>query len=224
MVSYRYLGYGTTNSQGVAKLDHDANGYEISHSYTGTGVGKVDVVASLDSSITSSSVVSNTYEVLDATFYDTASNHITKWWATGTLAIDVQTDGILVTNENASSYILDHTYLTDNFPSSWSEREQAVTCHTVPFAVEFDLVSASDLSATGLYVGTPSANMHTYFSNLNISTGKVKLEITGSQVKIKVNGEDKTPYTLNVTGDVRFGFRINGGASFKYNNFVIYPI
>ena len=42
--TYNYLGYGVTDENGIAKLDHDANGDSISHSYTGTGAGKIDVV------------------------------------------------------------------------------------------------------------------------------------------------------------------------------------
>ena len=48
MVNYRYLGYGITNEQGIAHLDHDANGDPITHSYTGTGAGELDIIASLD--------------------------------------------------------------------------------------------------------------------------------------------------------------------------------
>ena len=66
MTVYKYLGYGVTNENGVAKLDHDANGDEIQHSYTGVGAGEVDVVASLDNPVSSGSIVSETYSVIDA--------------------------------------------------------------------------------------------------------------------------------------------------------------
>ena len=67
MANYRYLGYGITNEQGIATLDHDANGDPITHSYTGTGAGEIDIVASLDdtSKISDSSIQSETYGVLD---------------------------------------------------------------------------------------------------------------------------------------------------------------
>ena len=67
---YRYLGYGTTDSTGTAKLDHDANGDAIEHSYTGVGAGEIDVVASLDNPIASGSIVSETYSVLDCLVKD----------------------------------------------------------------------------------------------------------------------------------------------------------
>lgn len=71
--TYRYLGYGVTNNNGVAKLDHDANGDPITHSYTGSGAGKVDIVASLDDNthISESSIQSEIFEVEDCKFLDT---------------------------------------------------------------------------------------------------------------------------------------------------------
>ena len=81
--TYRYLGYGVTNNKGVAKLDHDAQGNPITHSYTGTGAGKVDIVASLDDSshISESSIQSEIYELMDCYKMDigTTSNHSDIW-------------------------------------------------------------------------------------------------------------------------------------------------
>lgn len=74
MVNYIYLGYGVTDSNGVAKLDHDANGDPISYSYTGTGAGEIDIVASLDNPIGEGSIQSEIYEVIDALFYDSATS------------------------------------------------------------------------------------------------------------------------------------------------------
>ena len=47
-MSYRYLGYGITDSNGEAKLEYDENGNHLDHSITGTGAGELDIVASLD--------------------------------------------------------------------------------------------------------------------------------------------------------------------------------
>jgi hypothetical protein len=61
MVTYVPIGYGVTDENGIAKLDHDMNGNELSHSYTGVGAGEIDVVASLDEDIDESSVQSEPY-------------------------------------------------------------------------------------------------------------------------------------------------------------------
>ena len=58
MSSYRYLGYGITNENGVAQLKYDENGDELEHSYTGVGAGEIDVLASLDYPVSSGSIVS----------------------------------------------------------------------------------------------------------------------------------------------------------------------
>ena len=81
---YKYLGYGVTDSNGVAKLDHDAEGQELQHSYTGVGAGEVDVVASLDNPVSSGSIVSGTLSVWDVIKYDDAtinSHDDTLWQA-----------------------------------------------------------------------------------------------------------------------------------------------
>ena len=94
MTTYTYLGYGTTDSNGVAKLDHDANGDAIDHSYTGTGAGEIDVVASVDKPIASGSVVSTTYEVLDAIFYITGTTDTGNWqYNTSNTSLSYSDDG-----------------------------------------------------------------------------------------------------------------------------------
>ena len=64
MTTYRFIGTGVTDSSGVARLTKDPNGRTI-NGYTGSGVGEVDFAARLDNPISSGSIVSETYEVLD---------------------------------------------------------------------------------------------------------------------------------------------------------------
>lgn len=77
---YKYLGYGVTDSNGVAKLDHDAEGQELQHSYTGVGAGEIDVVASLDNPVESGSIVSETLSVMDTLLYDTGTDPSHNIW------------------------------------------------------------------------------------------------------------------------------------------------
>lgn len=78
MTSYRYLGYGVTDSNGVAHLDHDPSGNPI-NGYIGTGAGEIDVIASTDNPISSSSIVSGTLNVWDTLFYDNGGTSVDKW-------------------------------------------------------------------------------------------------------------------------------------------------
>lgn len=61
MVSYRLIGTGTTNAQGIARC---------SNNYVGTGKGEVDIVASTDNPIVEGSLVSETYELIDCMVFD----------------------------------------------------------------------------------------------------------------------------------------------------------
>lgn len=110
--NYVFLGSGTTDSNGVAKLDHDANGDPISHSYTGSGVGEVDVVASLDDpdSISDSSLQSEIYGVLDCIFMDYKSdgthntdyyksNNATVTSSDGEITVYATTTGVYISNQ-----------------------------------------------------------------------------------------------------------------------------
>ena len=70
MTSYRYLGYGVTDSNGVAHLKKNAKDQDID-GYTGVGAGEIDIIASLDNPIVDGSIVSETYSIIDASFIDT---------------------------------------------------------------------------------------------------------------------------------------------------------
>lgn len=74
---YRYLGYGETDENGRAKLDHAPDGTSLEHSYTGVGRGKVDVVASLKENIEEWVFQSETSSIWDtiAYFDGTVNNH-----------------------------------------------------------------------------------------------------------------------------------------------------
>ena len=84
MTVYKYLGWGKTDENGVAKLDHDANGDPLTHSYTGVGAGEIDVVASLDNPVSSGSIVSETFSVMDTLLYDTGTDPSHNIWTGST--------------------------------------------------------------------------------------------------------------------------------------------
>lgn len=78
-VNYRYIGKGTTDSNGVAHISKDANGDPIDPAgYTGVGAGLIDVVASTDDPDHISGMsLQETYEVLDCLYIDkcTSDDH-----------------------------------------------------------------------------------------------------------------------------------------------------
>jgi hypothetical protein len=143
-MAYRYLGYGITNEQGIATLDHDANGDLITHSYTGTGAGEIDIVASLDDNthISERSIQSRTYPVWDTLCYDIATTgKKSSAWS--------NPDGIsIVTND-------DGTTLSDvaNYYSSTNTM-------TGDFRLEFEIKTTGGVGRFGVYTSNLSKSSH----------------------------------------------------------------
>lgn len=100
MATYRFIGHGITNNNGIATLDYDADGNPLQNSgLVGTGVGEVDVVASLDdpNSISDSSLQSEIYPLWDTILYDigTSTQHTDNLW--------VLSNGATISRENGYS-------------------------------------------------------------------------------------------------------------------------
>ena len=209
-MSYRYLGYGITDSNGEAKLEYDENGNHLDHSITGTGAGELDIVASLDKPIGSGSIVSETYEIIDATYYDDGvTSPKTKTWYNQDNAFSVSIDdtGTLLSCSASSlkSFFADGT--------NWSSSSK----FTAPLCVEVDIesVTGSDVVLAIL------SNVNPTISLTGRST--VKMIWDGSKVEKYIDGV-LTGTTQNVTQTpVAIGFRMTTG-SVKYKNFKIYPI
>ena len=216
-VNYVYLGYGTTDENGECKLDHDANGNPISHSYTGTGAGKVDIVASLDSEIDESSLVSETYELIDAIFYDKAvTGHKNTNW-------------LNVSNSFLETIEDDGTILAYNRTSGWATiYANSNSASTFPFSigsvVEFDVVSCTNEMRLQFYDGTTGRLQITLPTNA--TNYHVKIEIGETTITQTVNGVTTTASTSTyINNDFQVNFATNtSGASLKFKNFMVYSI
>ena len=204
MVSYRYLGYGTTDSNGIAKLDHDANGNAISHSYTGIGAGKIDIVASLDSTITSNSIVSDVMSFLDAKYICSANNLNVSSNATSTHTDEVYA----ITLVNPSTY--GFVYLSKNTNSSnwiYIERDNVV---------EFEVLS---------YTGSNVLRFDGSNSNDAIytidRTGKYRIVYNGTSAEVYIDDVFITSVnTSNETKQPRW--RVNANSTITLKNILYY--
>lgn len=218
-VNYVYLGYGTTDENGECKLDHDANGDSISHSYTGTGAGKIDVVASLDSpsSISDSSLVSETFVVYDCILYDNAtiSSHNDSMWSVETgLQLSRYTDYsevAEVSTANANMYC--------TIPSE---------C-----VVELDLKQIGGTNGNFWLNLKTTSNAYKSGTNLNNVGGSVetwthlKLEFeNGVCTYTNMNNNQSTTFNTGIT-DANMRFALNTGnniTAHQFKNFKVYPI
>ena len=217
MVQYRYLGYGVTNEDGIAKLDHDAQGNQLSHSYTGTGAGKVDIVASLDDEIDDSSLVSETYELYDTLFYDggvTGNSNLSQWIYPSSISASVGSDGTTITSSSSSTQ-----YFTANTGSTGDSND-----FYAPFCFEFDIVSTN--GDVGLIVWASGQNANKSFASFNLtSNNHIRIEVHETQVRYFCDGVELTPLSITTTLPLRLGFTLyNSSSVIKFKNVKIYPI
>lgn len=204
-MALRYIGSATTNANGVATL---------SDGYTGTGAGKVDLVASVD--VDGSSVVSTPYEVTDCTFLDiaTTGKKNSNWTNAGNrLQITTGDDGTLLA-KNGSGWNIYYCNGTDS---------------TYPFSktacIECDIVSCTNEVRLQVYGGTGTQRFQITLPT-NATNYHVKIEIGETNLIATVNGVTET-YTRStyVSDNFQVDFATNvDGASVKYKNFCIYPI
>jgi len=216
--NYRYLGYGVTDENGIAHLDHDANGNPIDHSYTGTGAGEIDVVASLDDNthISDSSIQSETFVVLDTLFYDEAtSNAKNQYWFSNRWD-NISVSDIGTTIEELSSASINYYISNVANSSTWGDRKLFNT----NICVEFEVIEYN----TGLKFIIHESD--TNYKQLPLNSGSVKLEITNTNIKSTING-NVTNTPCDFTNQVRLGFQTFNDSDLgkiTFKDFKVYQI
>lgn len=216
-IVYRYLGYGVTDTNGVAHLDHDPNGNPISHSYTSAGVGEVDIIASLDNPIVEDSIVSDQKSIFDALFYDEATS-----------------------NAKANQYsdvTVNRSYSNDGTTLSYTADEGTRYCNTVIGAtrnwfdankkyqieMDFSFTRSATNCACGIGFGSNAYNLHNLFGGGLSGSGHLKVTTDGNSYQIYLNDTPKgTPITI--TGVSGFYFTIYRTASLTFKNLKIWQI
>ena len=194
------LGTGTT----------DANG-NVTVTYTGSGAGKVQLMAECGT------IQSETYSLYDVLFKDIGTeDDYTAWTSLINMDIERTTESLLTPTDPTVSSA---TYLT-------------ISDYTVPFTIELDFcmnfTSNAGSNVLSIRQGT-SSKAGVSPNALGLVSGKyshVILTITDEELKINVDGTDKTP--ISHDGEFnRFYIWQTGNLawqSIKYRNFIIYPI
>lgn len=196
----RYLGYGYTNAQGIAKLEYDENGDPLTHSYTGVGAGKINIVAE------SGTLQSEQYELLDALFYDEGiqSSYNQNWTNyNNVLTISRDTSGTLMKNEtegNGGYYIALSSF---TFPS---------------FAVEFNILTIEN----NCYISYDGITSRVRFDTKATAGDNVRLEYDNGTNNLYVNDELVDTSTTSTLRQV--AFLVYSNAQLKYKEFKVYPI
>lgn len=194
------LGTATTDSNGVAVL---------SDGYTGTGAGKVDIIA--ETTVDGSTVQSEPYELWDTLVYDSGvtGRDTTKWSSSGSPSINTNDTGTTLSATSSSIYT-SNTTLTGDFEAT---------------------IYVSDI-VRGVRVGLNTSNGSTRSTIYN--TGYVKIQRISNVPKIyfSSNSTDwtETTYDLNTltSADCNFFFFLytssGNEVAIKFKDLKIYSI
>jgi len=205
-LSYEIKHGSTTIDSGTDTTD--SNG-EITISYTGTAAGKIDVVVSYGS------LLQETYELIDAMFYDKAVEGAknSNWIAYRVTATTDSNGTVLTRGSGTGSY---KCYVAD----STSGEE-----FTGSYNIEFDIVSAQSGNCRILIDdGTNNAEFTLTSSYAPIGS-HVRLEITPTEQKLIVNDEEKTSTSITYTGNQSIRFYIPySNSTIGYKDFKVYLV
>ena len=217
MVRYRCVGWGTTNSSGVATLDYDADGNPLLTSgYKGQGEGLVNFVASAEnpSAINSSSDVSSTYEVIDALFFDEATDNTKASqysFPSGVTPSYDETNGTTISYASTGN-----KYVSFKINNSTTWRDE-----NTDYCIEFDVIftTANEFFRMG--------GQNIKFSNLNGSSsgsGSVKFVTDGNTLTPYWNGTAITSQEKTMSSNAEAQLGLFGTTSMTFKNIKIYPI
>ena len=220
-VTYIYKGYGITDETGKAKLEYDSSGTPLTHSYTGTGAGEVDIVASLDSTIGDSSIVSEIYSIIDALLFDHCTSEISGRWYNyqNILSVSYDANGMTITKTEQDT---NTRFLYYNDPTISTTKIGGYNTITTPMAIEFDC-SAMTGSIQLVFVDNASTPNQRFIGIT--TTGHYKIVLDGSTLKVYCDNT-QIGNSLALTGtntQFRFGFDAPD-ESITIKDIVIYPI
>ena len=212
---YKYLGYGVTDSNGVAKLDHDAEGQELQHSYTGVGAGEIDVIASLDNPIDEGSIVSETLPVYDAWMRDggvTGDVNNDDWFVQTGGSRTVGSDGTVFSGDTANLYAWINKHGTTH--SGIAD----IAEYSGDYGIELTVVEINGSARCSIYEAYPSSKR----VDIPLSVGKWRITRINNVVTAYKDGV-LTPITsLNLNAPQRIGIIALQGDSVKIKDVAVY--
>lgn len=208
MVSYRLIGSGVTDSNGVA-----------SYTYTGQGSGEVDLIASTSNPITDGSLVSETYELLDCLIYDDCTSETSGRWYNYNNILSVQygTDGVTFTKSEENTT---QRYIYYNDSTISTVKIGGYNTITTPSTIEFNVSAITDT----IQLVFVDSNNNQRFIEIS-SIGLYKLVMNGSTLVIYKDGQQQgSSYVLDgANTQFRFGFNAQN-ESITFKDLAIYPI
>ena len=214
-VNYRYIGKGTTDSNGVAHISEDANGDPISPpGDVGVGAGLIDVVASKDDPDHISGMsLQETYELMDAIFYDNGASDNSSNWSLS--SVGYSSDGEAVTLNNATGST------KWCIPKVSSSTTGYVTSGN-NYIFEFELLNVNSETVNVLFGGQSFA-LASYISTSDWTHIKYVVENGICSVYVGDSSSYSTRNTVSFS-ETNISFRISNNESYKFKNIKLYPI
>lgn len=204
----RLIGTAVTDSNGEATI-----------TYTGTGAGKLNVVAE------SGTFLTKTYSVNDCVFYDkgTSGTPNPKWRKFSNSSTISSTSNGLTLSSGAS----DSEYFTPN-PTNVSSSSYADFTIWDNFCVEFNVKgrvggSASYSSDTQFQLRKTTGTTENVVIIDDMIGKHIKVTYSNSTMNIWIDGQAQTPITIGGNVMVRF-YCASGSKSLTITDFEFYPI
>ncbi len=201
-IKYRYIGKGTTDSNGIAHMTEDADGQTVT-GYTGTGKGLTDIIASTDDSshISEGSFVSVIYPVWDVTLN---ADELTDFEIqSGTLTLN---DGVFTKSTDGNCNLLNPS---NPIRMGWSGAK----------TIEFDVDTVSTLGVQFYLDASHRFNQRIAFIG-GTNGSHVKIEYDGTYITPIIDGVEKTSYKTELTFSSNYMITITNQGVFR--NVVVY--
>lgn len=188
MVRRRLIGYATTDSNGVASV-----------TYTGKGVGEMDIVAESGGEMLFHHSGTDTNETNP--FYYNSSN----------IQVSTDTTGTLLENSASTTY---------NYYANLGSTGDLYDFQA-PYTIEFDVVSYSATYCGIQNTETGQTGALRNFSQLTNKTSfHIKIIVTGEKIIYQIDDDTPIEQTYS-TSKVRVSLTLNNG-TLRYKNFFIY--
>ena len=206
------IGTGKTDNNGIAKLDKDSNNQTLTHSYTGTGAGYVEVIAVCDG------LESAPFTILDCAFLDNGTDtpSSSKWTIASNLTAGTDTDGYASFSKVASSATNGKAYANVDMTGDWE--------------------AIFDLKADGVIrVGVRNSNNNRCEANITAEEWTtIRVKVQNNTLTFASQNSDETwtniTYSTNnadLTSAVNLQFYLYNTTAYltmSYRNLKIYPI
>ena len=198
------IGSGTTNKKGYAIMNKNKQNQKITHSYTGTGAGKTQIIAK----IKNTEITTTPTDIYDTTWYDNATKDNTSKWTWNNLEHSIIEEGCLVTG----------TLSKDISPLNGNSTIWVSSNQNVCFEIDIKNINATSAFITMFNLPPYSVPLDTeVFKRIKLILSSYNLDYYVDDVLITSKTVETKPYVL-------YSINIYADNSIVFKNAKYYPI